>query len=132
MYLLQIRIKAFLIRIIQTRRKYLFETCRADIQNKGQRKRNSFYSCPIILLNSLKYYAENTKCQFYTLLYLLPNSFQGEHFRFANNLYQLSIIVKSFYKKIYCIICLKYNTSDVSNVIYIGSQKLDGDLNFYL
>ena len=30
------------IQIIQTRRKYPFETCRADIQNKGQRKKKFF------------------------------------------------------------------------------------------
>ena len=39
MYLAWLRIKAFLKRIVQTRRKYPFETCRADIQNKGQRKK---------------------------------------------------------------------------------------------
>ena len=54
------------------------------INNKNIRKQDTLqlhenkneilsYSCPIMLLNSLKYYTEHTRCQFYTLLYIRAN-----------------------------------------------------------
>ena len=113
MYLLWIRIKAFLIRIIQTRRKYPFETCRADIQNKGQRKKEI-----LSILVPLSYWipwniTQRTQSVSFTHFCIcFQTHFRENIFVSLTTCINLAIIVKSFYKKIYCIICLKYNTSE--------------------